>query len=134
MLNYMRNMVHTCCCMYQMASPGSPHFYHSHQTDRGKGLGFFCWLVSHLTLCSKRIPCGNTPTSRPDPVALSIAPNSISSRSSFFTPGTSFTPGLSSPYTVTDCLLLATSKQPTSFRLHKWSISRNTPQPRGNCC
>ena len=52
----------------------------------------------------------------------------------FCTPGTPFTPGLGSPYTVTDYLLLGTSKQPTSFRLHKCSISRNTPQPRGNCC
>ena len=134
MLNYMRNMVHTCCCMYQMGSSGSPQFYHSHQTDRGKALGFFCCLVFHLTLCSKKSPVGILP-----PLGLILwhcllHPTLFPPGVPFCTPGTPFTPGLGSPYTVTDYLLLGTSKQATSFRLHKCSVSRNTPQPRGNCC
>lgn len=43
---------------------GSPQSDHGHQTDMGKGLRFFCYLVSHLTLCPK-VPYGNTPTARP---------------------------------------------------------------------
>ena len=61
----MGNIVQTRYCLCQMESSGSPQFYCSRQTDRGKGLGFFSCLVSHLNLYPKKILCGNTPTSRP---------------------------------------------------------------------
>ena len=46
-----------------MESSDSSQFYDSHQRNRGEGLGFFCCLMSYLTLCPK-IPFRDTPTSR----------------------------------------------------------------------
>lgn len=111
MLNYIRNMVHTCCCMYQMASPGSPHFYHSHQTDR-EGFGVLLLVSVSPYSMFQRIPVGIPP-----PLGLILWHCPV--RELYFLQGSFFTPRytpLLRPWQLTPLLqtaiAVAPSKQP----------------------